>query len=468
MRYPLPDFLPDQLPRGDIATVCKNLYPAKGGWRAAKDFQSISGALPAAFLGGVSFKASDGTTTMLAGTATTLSRLSGSSWVDLVDELTIPGRWRFAQFGDYALCVNGVESYQVDLVTITASAITDMPSATSITVVGDHVVIGQPDGNGLRVAWSAFNDHTGWTYGTDQSGEKTMLSGGEVMGVAGGEYGVILQRDQLTRMTRTGDADAPFAFDTITDNFGCAAKSSIVAVGRTVFFLSDRGFMAIEDGQAPRMIGHEKFDNTFRANLGEDGFERVFSAVDPKNTRVYWGIPGIPGTIWGYDWGLDRAFTLEIPFDGVFSGFLNSTDMDTLALTYSDLDAMTISLDDPRWTGGAPRFYVVQNGEVGVLTGFNLPALLTSGQFAPSGNQTTRLRAIWPETDATAGITVSVQQSQRRGDTGSTRTGSSLQASGRIPVQAKGKFYALSVAIDDPDWTYIDALTLEMSAGGLR
>jgi hypothetical protein len=97
-----------------------------------------------------------------------------------------------------------------------------------------------------------------------------------------------------------------------------------------------------------------------------------------------------------------------------------------------------------------------------------MAAEMESGDFAPSKTNTTRLRAVWPETDAIAGITVSVRQSQRKGDTGTLRTGSNLQASGRIPLQANGKFFALKVEIDDPSWTYIDALTLEASAGGLR
>lgn len=468
MRYELPPFFPDQLPRGDVLTRCVNVIPAQGGYRATGGFESISDALPAAFLGGASFISTAGTAFLIAGTASTLSRLSSGSWVDMLSGLTVANKWKFAQFGDYVVCVNGGATQEVDLAAATASALATAPTFTDVCVVGDYVVGAQPNGDKLKVRNSAFNDHTGWTVGTNQCTEQIMLAGGEVMGVAGGEFGIILQRERLVRMSRTGEATAPFQYDPISENIGCASKASIVAVGKTVFFLSDRGFMALDGGEQPRPIGKEKFDQTFRNALGPDNFERIHAAVDPEQTRVYWGIPGVVGTIWGYDWALDRPFTIELPFDGIFAGFENSTDLDALAVLYPDLDAMPYTLDDPRWSGGAPRLYVVQNGQVGSLTGANMAAEMVGGEFAPSKNNLTRLRAVWPETDAIAGITVTVTQKQRKGDGGQVKSASNLQTSGRIPLQARGKFMSFKVAIDDPDWTYIDALTLEASAGGLR
>lgn len=463
-----PAFLPDQLPRGDVLTMAQNVIPARDGYKAAPGFVSVSDALSAAFKGGASFVSSTGVAYLLAGTANGLARLSGGSWVDLLVALSIGGRWRFTQFGDYVVCANGVTTYEVDLVAGTASAIAGAPSFIDVDVVGDHVVGTQPNGNILRVRWSAFNDHTGWTVGTNQCGEWTGLDGGEVMGIVGGEYGVILQRQRLVRMTRTGDADAPFQFDPFAENFGCASKASIARAGSSVFYLSDRGFMASEEGQAPRPIGDQKFDKSFRDMLGEDGFENVWAAIDPKNTRVVWGIPGIVGTVWIYDWSLDRASTLSLPFDGLFAGFENSTDLDSLTATYPDLDAMPYTLDDPRWSGGAPKFYMVQNGEIGVMAGANMPARIVTGEFAANGAQRTRLRAVWPETDAIAGVSCRVTVSQRRGDGGHIVQGSNMQPSGRIPLRANGKYIIFDWRIDDPSWTFIDGFEPEQSAGGLR
>ena len=468
MRYALPAFLPDQLPRGDVLTVCKNVLPARDGYRAVGGFQEISDALTEPFKGGASFISTGGVASMLVGTTSKLSRLSGGAWTDLLTGIGSGPRWKFAQFGDAVVCVNGATTQEVDLAGGTAAALAGAPTAIDVTVVGDYVVVAQPNGDLLKVRWSAFNDHTAWTLGVDQAGEQPMLTGGEVMGVAGGEYGVILQRQRIVRMERTGDASAPFQFDEISTNFGCASRASIVQAGRTVFFLSDRGFVALDDGQAIRPIGNEKFDQSFRAVLGEDAFERIYAAVDPRNTRVVWAIPGLSGQMWVYDWVLDQASVIEMPFDGIFAGFENSVDLDALTALYPDLDAMPYSLDDPRWSGGAPRLYVVQDGKVGTLSGLPLQATFKAVDLNPAGNDNMRIRAVVPETDAIAGVTVSLNEKQRRGDGGRVRTASNMQASGRIPLRANGRFFETTITINDPDWTYIEALTFEGNRGGVR
>ena len=77
-------------------------------------------------------------------------------------------------------------------------------------------------------------------------------------------------------MSVTGDATAPFTYDPITDNVGCASKGSVCQAGRTVYFLSDRGFMALDDGQALRPIGSERVDRTFQSRIPATDYERIF------------------------------------------------------------------------------------------------------------------------------------------------------------------------------------------------
>jgi len=462
-------FLPDQLPVGaDKLVTARNVLPAPNGYRAVPGFAAVSNTLPAAFLGGYSAIATDGTAYLLAGTTSTLSRLSGGTWSSLLTGLSVSSRWRFAQFGDVVIAVNGGATQVVDLIAGTASALSGAPTAIDVDVIGPHVVYAQSNGDILMVRWSAFEDHTGNTLGTNQAGEQPMLTGGEVMGIAGGEYGVILQRQRLVRMSLTGDNTLPFQFDEITPNFGCAAKGSIAKAGRTVFCLSDRGFIAIDDGQAVRPIGNEKFDQSFRDALGDE-FERVFAAVDPQRTQVCWCIPGVPGRIWVYNWVLDRATVLELTAEGIFAGFENSQTLEQVSVANPNLDTMTVSLDDPRFKGGAPALYIVQNGTVGVLAGASLlTAEIETAQFALFGANQARIRAVWPDTDAVSGITATIRAAQRQGDTPETRTGSSLQASGRIPLQHRGKFLNVGLRITNNDWSYANGVVIEADPGALR
>lgn len=468
-RLPFPAFLPDQLPR-NVLTAATNVLPAADGYRPVKALVSISDPLQATFKGGGAFIASSGTTFLIAGTANGLERYVGGGWTTLLAAMSVTDRWRFTQFGDYVVAVNGTDTKQVDLTIGAASDLTDAPTGTGVAVVGDYVVITQAGGNKLLVTWSGFNDHTKWTAGVDQSGFQPMLTGGEVKGIAGGEYGVILQRFRLVRMERTGDDKAPFQFPEITTNVGCAASGSIAQSGRTVFFLSDRGFMALEDGQSLRPIGNEKFDQTFRDSVSPEDYEKLWAAVDPKRSLVLWGVPGTPGRIWVYNWVLDRASTIEVPFSGLFAGYESSLSLEGVAALYPDLDTMPYSLDDPRFQGGDPRLYVVdRNNQIGAFSGPNLQATLAIGWQAPSDPNVARMRALWPMSDANSGISARIDARQQMGDPVGVVLSGDLQRSGRIPMRVRGRYMQITVTIDSGTrWSYIQGIDMEIDAGGIR
>lgn len=468
-RIMFPAYLPDQLPR-NVLTAATNVFPAADGYRPVKSLAAISEPLAASFKGGAAFISTDGTAYLLAGTANGLERYSAGSWSVLLAAMSVSDRWRFAQFGNYVVAVNGVDTKQVDLSGGTASDLTDAPTGNGVAVVGDFVVITQADGDKLLVQWSAFNDHTAWTAGVDQSGFQPMLTGGEVKGIAGGEYGVILQRFRLVRMERTGDPKAPFNFAEITPNFGCAAAASIAQAGRTIFFLSDRGFMALEDGQSLRPIGNEKFDQSFRDSVSPSDYERLWAAVDPKRSLVMWGMPGSPGRIWVYNWVLDRASTIQIPFAGFFAGYESSQTLEEVAATYPNLDTMPYSLDDPRFQGGDPRLYVVTAAnEIGALSGPRLEATLTMGWFAPSDPNVSRVRAVWPISDATTGVTVSIDARQQMGDLLSVTAGGIMQPSGRVPLRCRGKYLSITIKhAAGSVWNYTQGLDLDFAEAGAR
>lgn len=469
-RLTYPPYLPDQLPRENVLTAAVNVLPAVNGYRPVRSVAAISDPLSATFKGGAAFISTAGTAFLIAGTANGLERYSAGTWTTLLTAMSVTDRWRFTQFGDFVIAVNSVDTKQVDLNSGLASDLAAAPSGNGVAVVGDFVVITQSGGNRLLVSWSAFNNHTAWTPAVDQSGFQPMLTGGELKGIAGGEYGVILQRFRLVRMERTGDPKAPFNFAEITPNFGCASSGSIAQAGRTVFFLSDRGFMALEDGQSLRPIGNEKFDQTFRDTVSQDDYERIWSAVDPKRSIVMWGIPGSSGRIWVYNWVLDRASTIEVPFSGLFTGYEASQTLEEVAATYPDIDAMPYSLDDPRFQGGDPRLYIATtDSRVGAFSGPNLQATMTLGWWAPAEPNVARIQAVWPVSDATSGITVSVDARQQMGGPLGVRTENDMQASGRVPIRNRGKYLAISVThAAGSAWSFSTGFDLDFDQGGMR
>jgi len=469
-----PAYLPDQTVNSGVLLTAQNVYPATDGYRPARSFQSVSDPLDEAYQGGASFIASDATAYLIVGTSSDIYRLTAGAWSSLATGLTA-GRWRWAQFGDFAIGVNGSATQEVDLTAGTASPLAGAPTGTCITVVRDQVVIGRANGDISMVQWSGFNNHTQWTAGLNQSGFQPMLTGGAVMGLAGGEYGIILQRFRLVRMTYTGD-DFVYQFDEITSNVGCASAASIVQAGRNVYFLSDRGFMALEDGQALKYIGDEKVNRTFSAALARDDYELMHTAVDPQNSLAMWGVPGNPGTIWIYNWTLDRWATIVVPFTGLFSGFTSSLTLEEVSALYPDIDDMPYSFDDPRFSGGDPRLYVVDNArELGTLTGETLAVRLQLGFTQFATGRAARIRFIRPICDAVDGISITADTRARLGDAASLATAGALRASGSMPIRAAGRYIALTMNVaagtergDGEQWGYVQGLELDFYAGGGR
>lgn len=470
MKHPItfPPFLPDQSQNSGALSEANNVYPKTDGYGPISGFTAFSAQLSDPFAGGQSFIANDGTSYLLVGTSDGLVKYAGSSWTSLITGMTVSGHWRFAQFGNYVVAVNGVETKVVDLGAGTAGVLTDAPAGVCVTVVGDYVVIGQASGDILGVYTSGYNDHTNWDYVTSTATYQPMLTGGEVMGLAGGEYGVILQRQRIVRMSLTGDSTAPFQYDEISANVGCASKGSVAQFSNMVFFLSDSGFKMLVAGQELRAIGSEKVDRTFLAQTPRDDWERIFTAIDPQSKVVMWCVPGTPAIIWIYNWELDRWSTASLTLDGVFSGFTTSTDLETLAVSYPDLDAMTISLDDPRWSGGNPKLYCVQSDYVGYFFGDKLAASFEFS-FQQPVDGVARYRAIRPVTDATSGMTLSLDCRARLGDAENKTTVTDLRTSGIMPIRCSGRYAKPRWEIAAAEsWSFAQGLELEFEAGGNR
>lgn len=459
-----PQFLQDGL--SDVS----NVYPAANGYRPVGAFSPITQSLPASFYGGASYVSSDGTGTLLGGTNANLYRYDGTAWVALMTSPTIPARWQFTQFGDLAIAVNGGVTQKVDLLANTVAPVPGAPTAHSVATVRDFVVYGQANGNAAMVQWSAFNNQDGNTLGVDQCGNQPMLTGGFVMGIVGGEYGLIIQRSRVVRMTYTGDPDVPFQFDEISANIGAISSYSIVQAGRMVFFLSDRGFMVC-DGNEVKPIGLERVDATFFKQFPRATLSQMYAAVDPRRNTVAWSMPGSPGLILLYDWALDKWSPIRMMAGAIMSGFSTNASLDALDVLYPDgIDSIPYSLDDERFAGGDPLFLVINNDHaMGVLSGANISASFQTVLTEYAQGAVSRLRSVRPICDATAGIEVMFDARGRLGDPPTARAFTDLRPSGSMPVRASGRFIStrMTIAAGVP-WSYVQGLDIEAVAGGTR
>lgn len=464
-RFEYGKFLPDQpLALGGG----KNALPIAKGWAPAKDKSALTPAL-AGVLGGSAFIGSDGTTALLAGTATNLYRYSGAAWASVLGSLSA-SVWRFDQFGDNVICVNGAGPVSFDLAGGTAAALGGSPPVSDLvaTVRQQVFLAGNPAArNTLSI--SSYNNSAGWTAGTNQALNVPFPSGGDIMGLAGGETGIILQKRSVKRATYTGDVTV-WQFDEISKDIGCIAKGSVAQAGNLVFFLSEQGFKLCDRTQVIP-IGQEQVDRTFFARYSRSQIDNITAAVDPRSTTVYWAMPGNPGQIWSYNWALERwGLPIDVGLARVFSGFTSNTSLDALDALYpSGLDSIPYSLDSSIFAGGNPLFIVADNsGVLNTLSGSNLAAqfLLTPDEPAP-GNRV-RIRGARPICDATQG-TVTIDARARAGDASSVVVSGSMRGNGRVPLRANGRHVGLIHDIPaGAAWNYALGMELEYELGGQR
>src|SRR5262249_28044376 len=152
----------------------------------------------------------------------------------------------------------------------------------------------------------------------------------------------------------------------------CSAEGSLVQSGSLFAFWGDQGF-TLFDGAQFQPIGSERVDRSFREAYSPTDLDlSLWATVDKQRNLFIWSMPQ---NLWIYNWLLNRWTTAEIPVSAGFLSFTESVSIDALDAIYGDLDSVPYSLDDPRFTGGAPKFTVVhRDGRFGTLQGDNVAA----------------------------------------------------------------------------------------------
>jgi hypothetical protein len=459
------EWMPDLAPTNQC-TLAQNVYAIANGYGPVGGFQAVTSALDAAFTGGAAFVGSDGNATLLAATAAKLQKYS-AAW-STVATLATSSRWRFAQFGDQVMFANGGTLGLYDLIAGTTSTPTDAPTAIDVFRVRDFGMVLTDDNN---AQWSQFNNVGVWTGGTNQADTQPILGGQAVAGV-GGEYGVILRKNGIDRVSYVGEVgglDVVFQFDEVSAEVGCMAQGSVANHGRLIAFLSERGFQLF-DGETVVPIGDEKFNRWFFDTYSRDEIDNIWSAVDPRRTLFMWAMPANPGRIIAYNWTLKKATVLNMDVAALFTGFTSNVSLDAVDALYpGGLEAIPISLDDASLAGGNPMLFVVDSTHtIGSLTGDTMEATLRQASIEPAPARRSRVRTARPITDATnASLTIDARM--RAGDGEAQVSAAVMRSNGKMPVRANGRYNTLTLTIPAGEvWTYVQGVELEFEAGDGR
>jgi hypothetical protein len=362
------------------------------------------------------------------------------------------GAWRFAQFGSLAIAVNGVDAPQKFDLGVGARWLAldgSPPAGTFIATVRDFVVMGKIGSTPQRVQWSGFNNATIW--GSDpalQDDLQDLPDGGDVTGVAGGEYGIIFQEAAVRRMTYEGPPTI-FRFDKIATDVGASVPNSIASLIDMAFFLHQSGFYMVQGGQTVTPIGRGKVDKFFRAEFDATNHFRSSAAIDPVRGHYVFAYPsngsnGTPNRLLIYNWRIQRwsraILSCELVFGGVSQQAYTLEDLD--AFGDGTLEGLPYSLDSSFWSG--PQSLLLFGFDTahhsGSFSGPTLEATVETAEFNPADGRRSVIRGCRPLIDGSAPtVAIGARETQQAAVAYGPAAG--LTPAGLAPLYASGRYF---------------------------
>jgi len=366
------------------------------------------------------------------------------------------------------LAVNGqtkIQSWTLGTSTVFADVAAAAPSPYHITVVRDFVVAARTAANPNRIYWSDINDETDWTPGIgSQSDFQDLADGGDIMGMTGGEFGLILTERSIVRMSYIGSPFF-FQFDNIARNIGCLSSNSIAQYGAQTFFLSDDGFYMC-NGETVQAIGTEKVDRFFFDEVELGKLNEMSAAIDPVKNLVIWNYKNQSNANRQiiYNWQLNKWSYADLDVNYINSVYTPSSTLEGLDI-FGTLDSLPASLDSRTWAGGALLFAGVRAAKIITFTGAYKTASIVTGDIGLQGSQSlaTLAKPLVDNGSATVGIASRINLD----GTITFSTNVAADAEGRVGLRSAGRYHRIRVS-PTGNWTSALAVDVELAPQGTR
>ena len=470
------EWTPDQPGITNGLRRAENVYSKLVGYGALPTVVDYSLAASENLNNVVAGKTTAGATLVFAGGSTKLFKLDAADLsldnVSKSGNYTTPTdqRWRFTQFGNVIIAANGqakIQGYNLNSASLFADLSADAPDARYVTVVRDFVVSGHQTSYYNRVQWSALGDESSWaTSATTQADFQDIPDGGSIVGVTGGEYGLILMDRSIHRMSYVG-SPLVFQFDNISRNLGCYEANSIIQYGGTTFFLGDDGFYAC-DGQQIIPIGNEKINRFFFDNVDEGTLYLMSAAVDPTKKLIIWAYASnssaTADSLLIYNFQTQRWTSGTTTVDRIASTSTPAVTLEGMDV-YGNLDTILTSFDSRLWLGGRLQLAGVDGAKIVTFSGANATAYIETGDIEVPG-ATSSITLVKPTVEGGSG---SVALLSRRLLTESTVFGSqtAADAENRVSVRGVGRYHRLQLT-PTGSWTSAVGMDIDLSPLGTR
>jgi hypothetical protein len=382
-------------------------------------------------------------------------------------------RWRFTQFGNVLIAANGgnrLQGFNVNSSSNFSDLAADAPQSRYVTVVRDFVVSGYVNESTVRanrVQWSALGDESSWANSaTTQADFQDIPDGGAVVGITGGEFGLVFMDRSIHRMSYVG-SPLVFQFDNISRNQGCYEANSIIQYGGTSFFLSDNGFYAC-DGQQITPIGNEKVNRYFFNDVDEGSLSLMSAAIDPSRKLVIWAYASQSSAtvdkflIFNYEigkWSSGTTTASRVATSSTPSFTLEGLDI------FGDLEDIQSSFDSRIWLGGKMQFAGVKDTKIITFSGTNNTSYIETGDIEVPG-QTSAITMAKPIVDNGSG---NVALFSRRLLNEQVVFGAQVTADSenRVSIRGIGRYHRLQLT-PTGQWDTAFGVDIEMNGLGSR
>ena len=466
------EWLPDQPGVAGAVTDAKNCYPVANGYAAFKSETDYSDAAGQDLL--ITFAGKfAGATSLFAAGATQIYKFDSND--ASLDAATTTGYtavegWDVTQFGAKMILANGqdkLQAFELNSSTYFSDLAAAAPTAKFVSVVKDFVVAANvPGGEENKVYWSDINDETDWTPGAaSQSDSQIIPDGGDITGLAGGEYGLVFLERAIYRMTYAGSPFF-FQFDAISRSLGCISNGSIAQYGGLTYFLSDDGFYAC-DGQTTKAIGTEKINRWFFDNAVPGAIASEMSAtIDPINKLVIWRFSGTFGNkyLLIYSIDLNRFSYATTTATSVAYVLTPSATLEQVDNYDSNIDTLATPLDSRVFAGGQLLFAGVSGQKIITFSGQPKTANITTGDINVGRSTITLAR---PTVDG-GSASIAVASRDLLSDQVEFGDDVPADAENRVSLRSNGEYHRIRLTPTGANWQTAVGVDVEVVKQGNR
>ena len=468
------EWMPDQSGISGALMEAKNVVSSAIGYGPIPSAVAFSGSATENLLSLYAAKNPDSTTQLFTAGYTKVYTCDGVGVLTQVNTgYTASERPRFTQFGKRVIFANNAEklqSWTLGSSTAFANLSADAPIAKYVTVVRDFVVAANTYESSAqeqyRVRWSDINNETNWTTSaTSQADYQDIPDGGQIVGIRGGEFGLIFLERAIHRMTYVGTPFI-FQFDNISRNKGCMVAGSIAQYQGITFFLSDDGFYMC-DGQNVIPIGAEKVDKFFLDDASESDYTTMSSAVDPIRKLVLWNYVSTSGDrkLLIYNFSTKRWTYGDAGTDYIAEASSANVTLEQLDSINTSIDALTTTLDSRLYVGGKYFLGGTFGNQIMTYTGANLSADLQTGDIDLGGQSIVTLAR--PQVD---GGSADVSVASRALLSQSINFGTAVPADSenRCSLRSGGRYHRIRVQPTGSNWDAAVAVDIDIVGQGVR